>query len=1290
MLGRRSRTGALVVGTILVAVVLLGPSFAASPTVSRSAWAIVEVALAPVKLAPHDAPVEPLASVASLLASPRVLFRGASALEAAPGAAIAPSPSGAVVPFLITLGVQNGTRLDSLLTSLNDPNSSEYHQYLSAAEFTEEFAPNASQYATLVAFLSSFGISSLTQYPDRLTVSFDASPAQAGALFDAPIERVAAGATAYWAAGATPTLPSPLAAEVAEVDGLGPGAAAVVTAFSGVTPVGSSSHPAGELPARSVTMGSAGLPPPATVGSVQYLYPEDLQAAYDEQSLFDLYGFPQQSAIASILWAGIYDGSEPVTTACGVLDPGDPVGPYVPADLASFFSATLPSGEPVPSVVNVSVDGSPAPNCTAAYDTTGVVAANTAELETIGAMAPGATIYGVAVPGPSLFELESAFSTVLSPPGSLPTPVRDGLLNVSVVEIGWGTTDTSSVTWLEDLGQAEARGLSVVAATGDSGDDPHSIAWAGSDAEFPASAANNTVGALAVGGTTAVLNPTTDDVASEVVWNVSTGDVKGGGPAGSAGGVSTAYPEPPFQANTTANALLDGAGRGIPDVAAVANNSLLTLTVNGTQYLATNASGGEPFLAAHGTAVAAAYVAGLVAEIDHVLVSANASRLGFVDPLLYFIANEEDAPAPSGSGIRSTPTGTYDSELPTAPFYDVTLGRNYVYHAGTGYDLVSGWGSLDAYNYTMYVLHVSGAKVYGALSGVRDQLRLTGLNVTSRFATGGADGLYNASVQQTFFLANSLGAPVYWVQSIVYLKHVSGGTWAMNFTAWLDYPLSEFYPHEVIVEDWFPVSGLPGLLPLSVTLTTRLLPASGSSPPELVFTFGPPESPTLTLHAPGAAFIIGRTGYTYFWQGTKFTDGPKNGASAAGFLAPQLALVGAPPNTTGFFASGTAGNITTSVAPAGSSIFSPAETGLLTAANEQAASTSRNITFITAGAGGYDLSYQEGATTAGIYSVEAPYYPVTFSETGAPDGSTWYVNLSNAIDLTGTGSTPSVSTGLENGTYGWTATINVRNWSSSPASGSVTVEGAAVNVALAFGPSNGMLTFLAHGPETSGRLDFDWFVNITGRPAHAVGTALSYTANLTFGTYTYKVACSDPGYAASRPDGSIVVGATALVVVETFTVRTFPVEFVFHLPSSPPRLTITLGGISQSGSFGTWTLDEPNGSYGWSITGLPLGYTATPASGTVIVHGAVSPIVITVRAGGFGPFGLGYTGYALLGVVVGVPAVWAVVFFWRRSQRRRRAARVGTPRSRSGYEEDVPSRGRRPPPRRGEIPPDEL
>ncbi|EQD67329.1 kumamolisin, partial [mine drainage metagenome] len=176
--------------------------------------------------------------------------------------------------------------------------------------------------------------------------------------------------------------------------------------------------------------------------------------------------------------------------------------------------------------------------------------------------------------------------------------------------------------------------------------------------------------------------------------------------------------------------------RATPDIAAVANNTLITISINGHRYDATNATTGGVYDSTWGTSIASPLTAGIIAEIDHVLATQGDAPLGFLNPDLYTLANEEYAALASTPTTGFSLTGSYNSSLPVLPLMDVTQGQNHRYLAGFGYDLVTGWGSIDAYNYTVFFLTNTSSAPYGRLSGVSDVFTLQDLAVTSYFSNG--------------------------------------------------------------------------------------------------------------------------------------------------------------------------------------------------------------------------------------------------------------------------------------------------------------------------------------------------------------------------------------------------------------------------------------------------------------------------------------------------------------------------------------------------------------------------
>ncbi len=1134
-----------------------------------------------------------------------------------PGSVVVdPAPTG-TVHLVLTLGYSNATALGAFLARLSDPSSPAYHHYLTATEFDARFAPPIVTWDSVLAYVRSYGVAHLTTTPDRVMIAFDASPSTLDRMFRTTLETYRTGPIAYLAPDPAPELPRSLASALIQVDGLDTYSQHLIRTAGGML-LGSGRHAIPSEPTNPRT--PSGYLPPVTVNGVQMEYAPDFQVAYDEPSLFPQYGFPTNASVATILWSGNYTGSA-LTTPCGTLTNGEAVGPWVPSDIYDFFNETLPSGEPHSVLTAVPINGAPAPSCLASWDPSQTNVENTLDLEMIGSTAPGAHIYNVYGPSATTANIDQAFGTILSPPATLPALVRAGLGNVTVISNSWGGTDGNDSSWYAGLEQAQARGISVLASSGDSGDNPASSMYIGTTVEFPASMAYNTFGDTAVGGTTVALNPATLHLASQIVWNISAADVVDGGPAGSTGGVSAAFPEPSWQASSSANAVIRsvGSGRGVPDIAAIANNTLMTITLDGFQYRATNASLGGRYVSVWGTSIASPLTAGEVAEIDHVLVSSGNPVLGFLNPALYALASMQYAPLPrNATGVGAVVTGAYAYSLPTVAFDDVTVGQNDRYPALPGYDLVTGWGSLDAYNVTMYELRVSSAGLSGHLSGIQDRLNLTGLAVTS---TGGS---YNASLQQNFFLANSLGAPVYWVQNVVYLAG-GHGNWQMTFTGWVIFPFFPSYPADSVREFNVPASSLAETTPINFNLTTQL-ENPNSLRASMVFSFGVSGATPLTLPVPGASFLIGSLDYPYSWQGVNYSNGGIVRSGGPGFLSPQFGLVGGPSSGVGDFETSTAGALSVYLAPWGTSSWQAADTETFGLATAQTGETARNLSFTRISASSWTLGVQSGGTTQGVLGYEAPpgpSYTVRFNETGVPATASWWVNISGGPSLAGSGTNTSLSTSLPSGSYPWTAAIGPRNWTFRPDRGTATVASGPVYVDLvAVPPPTYSVSFQEQGLPTG----TSWSVTFAGSLKSSTGTLIFFTA--ANGSYPFSAGAVS-GYTASPAYGTVdVVGGQVIRSIAFSPVTpagtTYPVTFAESGLPVGTTWSVTLNGTTLTSSSTTVVFFETNGVYAFSV-GAVSNYTSNLTSGHVTVSGAptTTEVGFSPTSGGGGGSGAG-------------------------------------------------------------------
>ncbi|MGB9455452.1 MAG: protease pro-enzyme activation domain-containing protein [Bryobacteraceae bacterium] len=164
----------------------------------------------------------------------------------------------------------------------------------------------------------------------------------------------------------------------------------------------------------------------------------------------------------------------------------------------------------------------------------------------------------------------------------------------------------------------------------------------------------------------------------EMAWNDT---VASGGLAVSGGGVSAVYQKPSWQ--TGPGVPGDGA-RDVPDVSLAASNA------HDPYLIVTEGQVGG----VGGTSAAAPSFAGMIAVLNQYLVQngvQSKSGVGNINPKLYSMA------AGGKSGIFHDIT-TGDNIVPCEAGTPDCANGSFGYTAGVGYDLVTGLGSVDAYN----------------------------------------------------------------------------------------------------------------------------------------------------------------------------------------------------------------------------------------------------------------------------------------------------------------------------------------------------------------------------------------------------------------------------------------------------------------------------------------------------------------------------------------------------------------------------------------------------------------
>jgi kumamolisin len=136
----------------------------------------------------------------------------------------------AKLEIVVGLKANNEAELDALIQRQQDPNSSDYQQFLSVDQFTQRFSPTQGQVDDVVNFLTANGITVKRVYPNRLLIHAVGSVAQLEKAFNVTINEyqlpglvahnTMAASTRYFSNDRDPSVPGALKNIVQSVIGL--------------------------------------------------------------------------------------------------------------------------------------------------------------------------------------------------------------------------------------------------------------------------------------------------------------------------------------------------------------------------------------------------------------------------------------------------------------------------------------------------------------------------------------------------------------------------------------------------------------------------------------------------------------------------------------------------------------------------------------------------------------------------------------------------------------------------------------------------------------------------------------------------------------------------------------------------------------------------------------------------------------------------------------------------------------------------------------------------------------
>ena len=534
------------------------------------------------------------------------------------------------------------TALDQLLIDQQTPTSPKYHQWLTPAQFGAQFGLSASDLAKVSAWLTSQNLAISYTAPSSSLIMVSGTVAQLQTAFGTSIHTVTWNGEQHIANVTDPVVPSALAQVIGGITGL-------------------NDFRLKARARRSVVSANAVKPAfTASDGTSHYLAPGDVQTIYNAKPLVS-------SAI---------NGTGITIAVAGQTD-------ISPTDFAAFRAAgALPASTVVAAGAGIPTTGPFLATVLGGTSDPGSVTSDLAEamldVEWAGAVAPNVGIIYVNSTDVLNNSLAYAITSHLAPILS----ISYGLCEPEI--------DAASIySFSSLLQQANALGETVIAPGGDSGAtdcDYSSVTAAdGLAVDFPGSSPN----ATAVGGTMfndTAANWSTTNAADgssalgyipETVWNETStySSLAAGG-----GGASIYFPKPSWQVGTGVPADFS---RDVPDLAlnAGAANVSYLVCVNGA--CANNTYNTK--VAYGGTSVGVPSFAGILALVEQKIHAT--SGLGNINPTLYGLGG-------------------------SASFHDITTGNNNSpcingspncqgvssigYSAAAGYDLASGWGSVDA------------------------------------------------------------------------------------------------------------------------------------------------------------------------------------------------------------------------------------------------------------------------------------------------------------------------------------------------------------------------------------------------------------------------------------------------------------------------------------------------------------------------------------------------------------------------------------------------------------------
>jgi subtilase family serine protease len=505
------------------------------------------------------------------------------------------------IGFRVYLGWNNPTAAVALAQAVSDPRSSSYRQYLTPGQFRQQFAPPQAQVAAVQSWLRSQGFTVNYTPTNNHYVSAEGTIGQAQAAFATQFAMYNVKGKTVRSPSTDVSIPNSLASIVAGVIGLDESAV-----FAQPDHVVDTDAPP-----------SAGFrnSPPLSAYWAQLFSPYAFPAGFTGVALPSVPWTVKGYTPAQIKGAYGISGYDGLGQTVAIIDAY--ASPTILQDVNQWSTNRgLPkmNGSQLVQIVPPGIYNKPE---NPKQDPQGWYGEETLDVEAVHGMAPAAKIVFVGAPN-SYQDLDAAMNHV----------VDKRLAQIVTNSYGFATEllPPGFVKPFEDtLIQAAIEGIGVYFSSGDNGDEFSAFGFATTD--YPASSPWVT----AVGGTSLGIS-SANTRAIETGWGTSDyscnmttlATSRAGWLYGAGGGVSKVFVEPSYQKNAGLNL----SGRGVPDVAALADPQT-GLLVGQTQTFPDGTHYDEYRIG--GTSLASPIFAGLMALADQAAGHAH----GFANPLFY-------------------------------------------------------------------------------------------------------------------------------------------------------------------------------------------------------------------------------------------------------------------------------------------------------------------------------------------------------------------------------------------------------------------------------------------------------------------------------------------------------------------------------------------------------------------------------------------------------------------------------------------------------------------------------